>query len=270
MFEEKYLTIGKKILTDGETVMGRNGTTKQLFGETLKIDLQYGLPVITSRQMFYKGILGEFAALMNSPFDNISHFEKYGCNFWKDWADKNGNINVDYGNEANKPINKQGDSQMSEVVRMLKEDPHSRRIILNLWNPENVYNKENPLSLECCWFNLQFHVRDNLFLDIVWTQRSVDWAIGCPADMILASLYNIVIANQVGLIPGKIIANFGNVHLYEEHHFDFLEQTKREPFKSPDWQLNAPVGMEYKDFLPEMLGLIGYDYHEKIKYTLKK
>jgi thymidylate synthase len=269
-FEKDYLELGKEILRDGEIVKSRNGTTKQLFSTQLRFDLQEEFPILTTRKSFYKGVLGEFRALMNAPFDNIQHMKDHGVNYWDLWAcEQTGHLNVDYGNEGERVLNENGDTQMSEIVRMLKEEPHSRRIILNYWNPDNVYALENKLSLPCCWYGMQFHVRNNEYLDIIWNQRSCDLALGIQADALLASMFAIVLGNQTGYKPGKITMNLGNTHLYEEHWENFELQAQREPLKSPTWKLNAPKGMDYKEFKPEMLELEGYEHLEAIKYLLK-
>jgi len=268
-FEEDYLAFGKKILKEGEVVETRNGIVKQLFGCVLKFDLQKEFPILTTRKSFYKSVLGEFSALMNAPFDNIQHMKDFGVNYWDLWAGENGKLKVDYGNEGERPLNTKGDTQMSEIIRMLKEDPHSRRIILNYWNPDNVCNFDDPLSLPCCWYSIQFHVRNNKYLDIIWNQRSCDLALGVQADAILASAFSIVIGNQVGLKSGKIIMNLGNIHLYEEHWKQFAEQAEREPLKSPHWKLNAEQGMDYKEFREDMIKLSDYKHLEAIKYLLK-
>lgn len=270
MFEQNYLDLGLKILREGEIVKGRNGITKQLFGEFIEFDLQKEFPILTTRKSFYKGVLGEFAALMNAPFDNVQHMKDFGVNYWDLWADQEtGRLKVDYGNEGARVLNEQGDTQMSIIIDQLKNDPHSRRIILNYWNAENVANTKDPLSLPCCWYGLQFHVRNNKYLDVKWEQRSCDWAIGIQADAILAAAFLIVLANQVGLVPGRCKMSLGNVHLYEEHWESFYEQTTRSPLKTPEWELTAEPGMDYKAFRPDMLVLNGYQHLEPIKYLLK-
>ncbi len=268
-FEKDYLALGQEILRDGEEVEGRNGVTKQLFGTTLKFDLQEEFPILTTRKSFYKGVLGEFSALMNAPFDNVQHMKDFGVNYWDLWTGKDGHLKVDYGNEGERVLNKQGDTQMSEIIRMLKDDPHSRRIILDYWNPDNLCNIEDPLSLPCCWYSLQFHVREDKYLDVIWNQRSCDLALGIQADALLAAMFAIVIGNQVGLEAGRITMNLGNTHLYEEHWEDFAMQAERKPLPSPKWEFNSVPGTDYKVFRKDQIILTGYEHLEPIKYLLK-
>jgi len=269
-FEQDYLALGQEIIADGELVEGRNGNTRQLFGTQLKFDLQKEFPILTTRKSFYKGVLGEFAALMNAPFDNVQHMRDFGVKYWELWTDQEtGALKVDYGNEGERILNDDGDTQMSMIIDSLKNNPHDRRMILNYWNPDNLADKENPLSLPCCWYSLQFHVRDKKFLDIIWNQRSCDLALGIQADALLAAMFSIVIGNQVGLEAGRVTMNLGNTHLYEEHLEDFAKQAERKPLKSPEWKLNADSGMDYKTFRPNMIELSGYEHLEPIKYLLK-
>ena len=268
-FEQEYLRLGMEIINEGEEVTGRNGVTRQLFGRSLVFDMMKEFPIITTRKSFYKSALGEFAAFMNAPFDNIQHMKDFGVNYWDLWSGSTGNLNIDYGNEGERKLNANGDTQMSEIIRLLKDDPHSRRIILNYWNPDHLYDTDNPLSLPCCWYSIQFHVRKNRYLDIVWNQRSADWAIGVQADAILASMFSLIIGNQVGLLPGRVVMNFGNAHLYKEHWDDFKLQALRIPYDSPNWTFRGDKGMDYKEFRPDMFELLDYEHHSAIKYLLK-
>ena len=84
--------------------------------------------------------------------------------------------------------------------------------MINVWNHERL----DKLSLPCCHFNYQFSVRDG-FLDLIWTQRSLDVAIGLPSDLVLSALYLSEIGRRTGLTPGKVTMNFGDTHIYQEH-----------------------------------------------------
>ena len=86
-FELDYAELVGEILKDGVNKITRNGITRSLFGKSLVIDdIQEFFPIIQGRQMHIKGILGEFAAMVRQP-KHIDDFEKWGCNYWKLWAD---------------------------------------------------------------------------------------------------------------------------------------------------------------------------------------
>ncbi len=98
LFEANYMKLIKKIVNEGEDREGRNGGTRALFGEMIDLgDVFTEFPIIQGRKIFYKGVLGELAAMLNKP-KHIDDFVKQGCNYWGDWAKEDGSINIDYGN----------------------------------------------------------------------------------------------------------------------------------------------------------------------------
>ena len=208
--DQLYMELGFYLLYEGELVEGRNGITKSIFGTTLKYDMANGFPILSMRRIYHKGIVGEFISFLQDA-KSTQRFEKNGCNYWKLWADGSGNLNLDYPPRE----------QLDYVVNLIKNEPTSRRIIIDLWNPEN----RGKLSLDPCHTQYQFSVRKGR-LDMIWTQRSVDYAVGAPSDFVLAALYNITIANECNLAPGIITFNFGDTHLYKEHINTFATMLK--------------------------------------------
>ena len=98
-FERSYEELVRKVLVGGEDKRTRNGETRSLFGETLTIHLdgRPAFPLLQGRRIYYKGVLGEFAAMLRKP-TCVEDFEKWGCNYWKSWAKEDGSLVVDYGN----------------------------------------------------------------------------------------------------------------------------------------------------------------------------
>jgi len=190
--------------------------------------MQDGFPIISLRKIYTKGIIGEFKSFLEDA-NTLSQFEANGCNYWRLWASANGSLTLDY------PPRK----QLDYVIDLLKNDPTSRRIIIDLWNPEN----RGKLSLDPCHTQYQFYVRAGKYLDMVWTQRSVDYAVGMPSDFILAALYVDYISKEVGLEPGAITFNLGDIHLYEEHIEEFKKLMRVTPALFPipytfnNWEL---------------------------------
>jgi len=215
--------------------------------------------------MHYKGVLGELAAMLRGP-KHIKDFEEYGCNYWKEWADDDGSICVDYGNSW---LDFGGYRQLQQLVEGLKNDPHGRRHIVTGRKPDNL----DILSLPCCHLLYQWYVREDEFLDMIWYQRSADWMIGVPSDIVLAAAWNIIIANEVGLKPGKITMVFGDSHIYAEHYKAtevYLEQFgKTNPMILPEYKLLIDEGRDHKLFTPEWFDIIGYHPQDAIKFQLK-
>lgn len=267
-FEYDYAKLAQKVLDKGEVRVGRNGTTKSIFGTTLEVDMsdKKEFPLLTGRKMFYKGVFGELAAMVRGP-KHLEDFEKWGCNYWKDWADEDGNLNVDYGNAW---VDFNGINQLATLIDTLKNNPMDRRMLITSWRPDRL----TSLSLPCCHHTYQWYVREGKYLDMLWMQRSVDTMIGLPSDIILAAAWNIMIANEVGLKPGKLTFSMGDTHIYEEHWEKAQEYIDRvvnykNPMLSPEYKLICPSGREVIDFQPEHIEILFYDSMEAIKFELK-
>jgi len=261
--EKQYLDLIKDIIDNGELKETRNGRTKSIFGAQIHInELKHGkIPLLTSRKHFFKGIVGEYAAFLRGP-KSVQCFEEQGCNYWHLWANEDGSLKVDYGN-AWKDFD--GINQIDYVLDLLKNDPNSRRMIINAWHPNNVINKK--LSLECCHYCYQFHVSEGKYLNLKFIQRSVDTLIGMPSDLILASLMVMTFAKASGLEPGKIIMDFTDVHIYEEHLEDAKKQLLAKTFEFPTF--SETITDNLYDFKPDMVELHNYQHSVPIKYLLK-
>lgn len=221
---EQYADLIYRILNEGEKRSTRNGKTYSLFGEVLKIDMVRSFPLLRGRKIYYKGVLGELAAFFRGP-KTIKDFKLMGCNYWDDWGDKDGNINVDYGNAW---INFNGVNQMEELITKLKTNPTDRRLIISGWRPDKL----DTLSLPCCHLLYQWYVRDGKFLDMVWYQRSVDVMVGLPSDIVLAAAWNALLANECGYTPGLLTFVMGDTHIYSNHTeptLEYLRQLKNQP-----------------------------------------
>lgn len=245
-----YYLLGRQIISNGIWQEGRNGRTLSIFGTTMKYDLANGFPLLNMRKIFYKGVLGEFKSFLEDA-KTLAEFEANGCGFWKLWADSDGNLKLDYPPRE----------QLDYVINLIKTEPQSRRIIIDLWNPSNI----GKLSLEPCHTQYQFSVREGR-LHMVWTQRSVDFAIGAPSDFILAALYTITLANECNLLPGEITFNFGDTHLYEEHVSEF-EDMLHKGFHICGVQYKLTDNI--KNFKLDSLEIIGYEPNPARKFLLK-
>lgn len=264
--EQQYLNLVKNIIDNGEIKDTRNGKTVSQFGAQIKItELKEGrFPLLTSRKHFFKGIIGEYAAFLKGP-KSVQDFEKEGCNYWKLWGDEDGSLNVDYGNAWRDFTGDGSINQIDYVIDLLKNDPNSRRMIITGWNPEHVINKE--LSLECCHHTYQFHVQEGKYLNLKYIQRSVDTLIGMPSNFVLASLMVLTFAKAAGLLPGEIIMDFTDVHIYEEHIEGAKIQLNQETFEFPEYTENITECIY--DFNNSMIELKDYKHSPAIKYLLK-
>jgi len=258
-FEVKYKELIKDILTNGTDVEGRNGGTRFIFGQQLVIDdLEQGLfPLITSRKMYINGIAGEMAAFLKGP-GSLRDFEIEGCNYWKEWADEDGQLEVDYGNAW---LDFNGVNQLEEVVHAIRTNPHSRRHIITAWNPARL----DKLSLPCCHWAYSWAV-NGPHLEMIWIQRSVDTMIGLPSDIALAAIFNILMANATGYKPGKLVLQLGNCHLYHDHFENIGEYLDNPMHDLPTYKLLD----DFNTYRNDSLEIINYKHENPIKYKVVK
>ena len=262
-----YAKLVNKVLNEGEKRSTRAGDTYAVFGETITLDTEHNFPLVQGRKIFYKPVLGELAAMLRGP-KHLSDFEKFGCNYWKQWANEDGSINLDYGN-AWRDFN--GVDQLQELVNKLRDNPTDRRLLVTGWRPDRLAE----LSLPCCHMLYQWYVRDNKYLDMVWYQRSVDIMVGLPSNFILAAAWNIILANQCGYRSGKIKMVLGDCHVYANHlqgAMDYLRNLNRLINDKHDGYKALPYGIQMDatidNFEPHMLQLPNFKPEPVIKFDL--
>lgn len=261
MYEYNYKELVKRILKTGEIRYGRNGITKAIFPGVLSFVVNYNFPLLTSRQIFYKGVLGELAAILRGP-KHLRDFEQFGCNYWKLWAKDDGSINVDYGNAW---IDFNGVDQLERLREGLRTNPYDRRHLVSGWRPDNLWH----LDLPCCHYAYQFYIREGRYLDMLWHQRSTDVMIGLPSDMVLAATWLIILANDVGYLPGKVTMTLGDTHIYEEHLDQAKEYVETLQSESPTYKLLVAEGKDFREFTPDWLEIKDYNPVSKINFELK-
>lgn len=294
-YEKDYDALVQRIMDSGEVREGRNGKTLAVFGERLIIDPadheEDYFPLLRGRKLFYKGVLGELAAFLRGP-KCIEDFKKWDCNYWDTWGGYEGKMNIDYGNAwidwgsySNSPsiphVN-----QLADLITGLKDDPYGRRHIISGWNPEHTHSGVKSyakLDLPCCHLLYQWYVSNDGRLDMVWYQRSCDTMIGLPSDVILAFVWNQLIARETGLTPGRIIMDLGDTHLYEEHWLGIRQYQKQsgqstneivgaEETKAPKikWLKACDTLPSVVDFEPGHIQVEDYNPQPTIKFLLKE
>ena len=262
----EYKDLVKQVLEQGELKPGRNGNTISLIGTQLKFDAA-NIPLLNSRKIFYKGIVGEFSTFMNNC-STLQEFKDRGCNYWDSWASTKGTLCLDYVDQLHEKQVKIKDAWYSQLDALkigLVNDKFSRRHIINLWVPENLH----LLSLPCCHYSYQFIVSTDNKLNMIWNQRSADTMVGIPSDMILAYLWVQCLSKELGFEPGIVTMNFGDTHIYEEHIAgakQYLEVL--EPRLIPIATLNDKF-TSIENFYPDQLDIVQYEPHEAIKFELK-
>lgn len=270
-FELTYVSLIREALEQGKVSEGRNGTTTSVFGKTLTIDMSKSadrFPLLLGRKMYYKGVLGELTAFLRGA-SSVEEFEQAGCNYWKQWADENGHLELDYGTSW---TDYNGANQLANVITQLKECPNSRRIMMNSWRPDRVINHE--LSLPCCHYAYQWYVTEDGYLDMIWIQRSVDLMIGLPSDIILAAAMNVLLAQLTYYKPGKITMQLGDCHVYSEHYqgaLTYLNRMRSAQFFSTDYPMYSIEKRltNYQSFDRSSITISSYEPHLPINFELK-
>lgn len=259
-YERDYCKLIAEVLVDGDNRETRNHPTKAVFGKMLVVhELRWGqFPILQGRRMYPKGVFGELAAFLKGP-KTIKDFEDEGCNYWKQWGNSDGTINVDYGNSW---LDFNGVNQLEAVLDSLASDPNGRRHIISGWRPDYL----PTLNLPCCHLLYQWYVNGNE-LEMICYQRSVDTMIGLPSDVILAAAWNILMADELDLCPGKLVFMLGDTHIYKSHMNNVQHY-----LAVADHTHNHPIGYLHegslRTFNKDAIELINYDPCDPIQFEL--
>ncbi|WP_078546270.1 thymidylate synthase [Litchfieldia alkalitelluris] len=227
---QQYHKLLEDILENGVKKEDRTGTgTISVFGRQLRFDLKDGFPLITTKKLHTKSILHELLWFLKGE-TNIAYLKENGVSIWDEWADENGELGPVYGSQWRKWETKNGQfiDQIENVVTQIKENPNSRRLIVNAWNVGEVDN----MKLPPCHYAFQFYVADGK-LSLMWQQRSVDTFLGLPFNIASYAFLTYMVAQQCDLELGELIFTGGDVHLYLNHLEQAKLQLTREPRELP-------------------------------------
>ena len=185
-----------------------------------------------------------------------------------DFAAKYGDLGNVYGKQWRNWTTSDGGTidQLQDVIDQIKNNPDSRRIIVNAWNPEDVINagaKGSKAALPPCHVMFQFYVAEGK-LSCQLMQRSLDTLLGCPFNIASYALLTHLIAHECGLEVGDFIHSIGDAHIYLNHIEQVKEQLSREPKPLPTLHIN-PDKKSIFDIELEDLTIEGYDPHPAIK-----
>jgi thymidylate synthase len=268
---KQYLDLVQHVMENGCQKGDRTGTgTKSVFGYQMRFDLNEGFPMVTTKKLHLKSIIYELLWFLKGD-TNIKYLQENGVKIWDAWADANGDLGPVYGHQW-RNWNSEEIDQISELIKELKTNPNSRRMLVSAWNPsvlpdttksfdENV--ADNKAALPPCHAFFQFYVSDGK-LSCQLYQRSADIFLGVPFNIASYALLTMMIAQVCDLQPGEFIHTFGDAHIYN-NHFEQLElQLSREPKPLPKMILNPNIkdifAFDFDDFTLE-----GYEPHALIK-----
>jgi thymidylate synthase len=265
---KQYLHLLRHVLEDGVQKSDRTGTgTLSCFGYQMRMDLRAGFPLLTTKKLHLKSIVYELLWFLKGE-TNIRYLKDHGVSIWDEWADEAGELGPVYGRQWRSWTGADGKTvdQISEAVRLLKENPDSRRILVSAWNVAEL----PEMALMPCHVLFQFYVSPpekagaGRRLSCQLYQRSADVFLGVPFNIASYALLTLMMAQVCGLEPGEFIHTLGDVHLYNNHLEQARLQLSRTPNPLPQMKLNPAVkdifAFEYGDFMLE-----NYQPHPPIK-----
>ncbi len=257
----QYHELMERVLKTGVEKTDRTGTgTLSVFGHQMRFDLEEGFPLLTTKKLHLKSIIYELLWFLRGE-TNIRWLQEHGVSIWDEWADANGELGPVYGAQWRSwPSRTDGTiDQIAQLMRDLKANPDSRRLIVTAWNPADI----PKMALPPCHCLFQFYVAGGK-LSCQLYQRSADIFLGVPFNIASYALLTLMVAQVSGLEPGEFIHTLGDAHLYRNHLEQAREQLSRQPFALPRMRLNPGVtdifGFGYEDFTLE-----GYQAHPSIK-----
>lgn len=256
-----YLDLIQRVLDEGVKKEDRTGTgTKSIFGHQMRFDLSKGFPLVTTKKTHLRSIIHELLWFIQGD-TNIAYLKENKVRIWDEWADENGDLGPVYGHQWRSwpsPDGKKID-QLSEVIKMIKENPDSRRLIVSAWNVADVPN----MALPPCHTFFQFYVAEGK-LSCQLYQRSADIFLGVPFNIASYALLTMMIAQVCDLEYGDFVHTFGDAHIYSNHMDQVNLQLSREPYPLPKMKINPEIKSIF-DFTIDDFELENYQAHPHIK-----
>ncbi|MDO8498013.1 MAG: thymidylate synthase [bacterium] len=305
--EYQYLDLMKEILNKGikNIDRGTGVASYSLFGRQNRYDLSQGFPLLTTKKVYWKGVIHELYWFMMGQ-SNIKYLVDNNVHIWDDYPYKiyNSKLNVK-GTKLKVEVSKEefiekikndakfakkwgnlpkiyGESwrrwptrtkrtidQLQWVIQELRDDPYARNAIVTSWNPEYLYTMathKDASRFPICHNMYQLSVKDGkLYLQLY--QRSADLFLGVPFNIASYALLLTILAKVLGYKPGEFVHTFGDVHIYENHIEQAKEQIKRKPYPFPKVTIEGKL-KEIDDFTLDMIKLENYQSHPVLRGEL--
>ncbi|GAF64938.1 thymidylate synthase [Bacillus sp. TS-2] len=258
---KQYLELCKHVMSTGVEKGDRTGTgTKSVFGYQMRFNLADGFPVLTTKKLHLRSIIHELLWFLKGE-TNIEYLKDHNVRIWNEWADENGELGPVYGKQWRSWEGANGKTidQISDVIEQIKQNPNSRRLIVNAWNVAEI----DEMALAPCHCLFQFYVSEGK-LSCQLYQRSADIFLGVPFNIASYALLTMMIAQVTDLEPGEFVHTFGDAHIYSNHYEQVQLQLTREPKKLPEMKINRDVASIF-DFTIDDFELVEYSPDPHIK-----
>ena len=260
MISTPYEDLLRDVLEHGTEKGDRTGTgTRSVFGRQIRYDLSESFPLLTTKKVYFKGVVGELLWFLRGD-SNVTWLQEHGVRIWNEWADENGELGPVYGVQWRSWPTPDGQhvDQISRALELLKDDPNSRRNLVSAWNVSELEH----MALLPCHLLFQLYVADGK-LSLQVYQRSADMFLGVPFNIASYALLAHMFAQQAGLEVGELIWTGGDCHIYNNHFDQVREQLSREPRPYPQLKLRKAESLFDYDFSD--IEVVGYDPHPTIK-----
>jgi len=280
--ENAYLDLLRRVLEKGAYQDDRTGVgCYSIFGDQIRFPIKDSFPLLTTKKVFWKGIVEELLWFLKGQTNNKLLKEK-GVHIWdgnstRDFLDKTGLSHyeeddcgaiysfqwIHFGaayKDCHTDYTNQGVNQIDWIVNEIKTNPNSRRIFMSAWNPADL----KKMCLPPCHVSAQFHVRDGKYLSCHMYQRSCDTLLGLPFNIASYALLTYLIAAKTGLMPDELIISLGNVHIYSNHVEQVKEQLTREPLPWCTLEI-TDTDWDWDTLTSEKIKIHNYQSHAVIK-----
>ena len=268
LVRSQYEDLMRHVFEHGALKADRTGTgTRSVFGHQMRFDLDEGFPLVTTKKVHLKSIILELLWFLRGE-GNATWLQERGVTIWNDWAKPNGDLGPVYGVQWRSWPTPDGGhiDQIAEVVKQLKTNPDSRRIIVSAWNVAEL----SKMALLPCHALFQFYVAPGATpaarpkLSCQLYQRSADIFLGVPFNIASYALLTHMLAQQCDLDVGDFIWTGGDCHIYSNHHEQVRTQLARAPRPYPTLAIQRRPASIF-DYAYEDFEVQGYDPHPAIK-----
>lgn len=302
--EEQYLGLLREVLEHGEEQVdsGTGVKTYSKFGAQIRFDLSRGFPLLTTKRVYWKGVLHELYWFMSGQ-SNIKYLVENDVHIWNDYpykiymekvakgtapemakddfiakiksdaafAEMHGDLPHIYGEQWRRWIARDGRpvDQLGWVIDELRLDPDAHNTLVTSWNPEYMYAMAKPgegARFPICHNMFQLNIKNGKVCLQLY-QRSADIFLGVPFNIGSYALLTCIIAKILGREPGEFIHTFGDYHMYGNHREQIQEQLTRSPKVFPTISFNHDFD-SLESFKPEYVELNDYNPEATIKAEL--